>query len=177
LFLRYAYKAKMDKMLSLSSIRKRKTSLLSERDEVELRLSDIDDELDQVDQLEKLVMQYGVDCEVSDDMLPSVDDEATLPFPTESPPSPRAKTNKEAILMALRIASDVWLTANELRERASKLKAKDIPMATISPTLTNLKNDRVIAREGFKVALISRLNENGEPIGSPDAPDATTPGM
>lgn len=165
----------MDRMLSLSAIRKRKTSLMSERDEVELRLSDIEEELDQVDELENLVMRYGVDCDNANDapLTTNGDEEATLPFPVEAAPAARAKTNKDAMLMALRIASDVWLTANELQERASKLKAKDIPMATISPTLTNLKNAGVIVRDGFKVALASRLHENGAANGLPQTAPET----
>lgn len=160
-------------MLSLSAIRKRKAALLSKREDVELRLSDIDDELDQVDDIERLVLRFGEDCEGPNDASPLANDEATLPFPVDALLPPRAKTNKDAILLALKIASDVWMTANELRERASKLKAKDIPMATISPTLSNLKNDGVIVRDGFKVALASRLNENGAVNGLPQTAPET----
>lgn len=69
---------------------------------------------------------------------------------------------------ALQSASRVWLTANEIQESASKLKGGDIPMSSVSPGLSEMKQDGTIDRDGMKVALKSRLNENGEAEASPD---------
>lgn len=77
---------------------------------------------------------------------------------------------------ALRVADRVWLTANEVQEFASKLRGGEgIPMSSVSPGLSDMKQDGTIERDGMKVALKSRLNENGEAKASPDAGGAATP--
>lgn len=74
------------------------------------------------------------------------------------------RTNRDFILEALAEAGR-WLTANEIQELASAIKGSEIPMTSISPGLTELKREGVIARSGFKVALASRAAELGEPTG------------
>lgn len=64
-------------------------------------------------------------------------------------------TVEEAITQVLKSNVDPWMTANEIQEIA-KLLGKDIPMASISPTLSNMKG-KTIVRDGLKVALISRV--------------------
>ncbi len=44
-------------------------------------------------------------------------------------------------------------------------------MGTVGPTLSNLKNDGVIVREGFKIALAERLKENGLRSDLPRSPE------
>lgn len=84
----------------------------------------------------------------------------------------RKGTNKAYIWDALASAEGPWIDANEIQDKASILKGDEIPMATISPTLSNMKGE-YIERNGFKVALKSRLNENGEAETSPDADEVT----
>lgn len=79
----------------------------------------------------------------------------------------RKGTNKAYIWDALRLSNQPWLDANEVQSMASTLKGEEIPMATISPTLSNMKGE-YIEREGLRVALKIRLNENGEAETSPD---------
>ena len=90
------------------------------------------------------------------------------------------RTNRNCIVAALTEASR-WLTANEIQDRASAFKGITIPMASISPGLTDLKNDGVIVRAGLLVALASRAAELGEPTESapsliPDHGDQTGAG-
>jgi hypothetical protein len=75
---------------------------------------------------------------------------------------PRTGTTRDTFLQVLRITADPWMTANDIRERASALRGVDVPMGTVSPTLTDLKNAHLIIREGMKVALASRINQNNE---------------
>ena len=51
------------------------------------------------------------------------------------------ETNKALFLRVLRDNSSPWMSANEIKETASRLKGRPIPMASISPTLTQLKLD------------------------------------
>ncbi len=66
-------------------------------------------------------------------------------------------TVEEAITHVLLINSNPWMTANEIQD-AAKWYGKDIPMASISPTLSNMKGKKVV-RDGRKVALASRINQ------------------
>ena len=142
----------MDKILSLSSIRKRKVKLNNERSEFESRLAGIAGELAELDEAEEVVKRFGEQGDDSD--IPAEIEQEQLPLPSVS----RAKTTKDALLLALRFSSEPWQTANELRVRAIQLKGAVIPMATVSPTLSNLKNNGLIVRDGQKVALASRIN-------------------
>jgi hypothetical protein len=141
----------MDKILSLSSIRKRKAALEAEMAELEFRVSEISDSIDELDEAEAFVKRFGD--ENQDGEVAVEEPDSKLPFP----PAIRAKTTKDALLLALKVSTEPWLTANELQVRAIGLKGEDIPMATVSPTLSNLKNAGLIIREGHKVALVTRI--------------------
>lgn len=96
--------------------------------------------------------------------------------PNEQTGNPyRRSTNKAFMWSALKLASQAWLTANEIQEFASKLKGGEIPMSSVSPGLSEMKQDGTIERDGMKVALKSRLNENGEAKASPDAGGVAAP--
>lgn len=143
----------MDKILSISAIRRRKAVLAEERSQLEFRLSEIDDEEDELDTAENFVKRFGKQGEGED--MPAENQQERLPLP----PVIRAKTTRDALLLALKVMQAPWQTANELRVRAIQLKGTDIPMATVSPTLSNLKNAGLIVRSGQRVALASRVNE------------------
>lgn len=94
----------------------------------------------------------------------------------------RRFTKNAAIIEALSAPRDLWQTANQIREAASMLLGKDIPMSSISPALTDLKKSGTIARRDMTVALVLRLekeepsylNENGEAGASPETDRAGT---
>lgn len=69
----------------------------------------------------------------------------------------RPNTNKAFLWQALSNAENPWMTANEARDIASKLKGADIPMSSVSPMLTEMKDDGNIERDGMRVALASRV--------------------
>lgn len=72
----------------------------------------------------------------------------------------RHGTNKAFIWEVLDRAGDPWLNANQIQELASKLKGEEIPMSSISPMLSEMKGE-YLERDNLRVALKSRLNENG----------------
>jgi hypothetical protein len=116
------------------------------------------------------------------------------PPPPPPPPAPRldaytvdpSKESVESLILIVLGASDrLWWTANELQSELSKLKGAEVPMSTISPTLTNMKNSHKIHRVGLRVADSNRArlmpsaldlladnqpsqNENGEAKASPE---------
>lgn len=103
------------------------------------------------------------------------------PPPSPTPPSPPkvdaysvdpSKESIESLILILVGASQrVWWTANELQAELSILRGTDVPMSTISPTLTNMKNSGKIYREGLRVADASRV------LKIPSAPSLLDDGM
>ncbi|HET6525176.1 hypothetical protein [Sphingopyxis sp.] len=68
----------------------------------------------------------------------------------------KAGTNKAFIWEVLDTAHTIWLNANQIQERASELKGEDIPMSSISPMLSEMK-DTYLERDGMLVALKERV--------------------
>ena len=98
---------------------------------------------------------------------------------------PTKESVESLILIVLGASRKAWWTANELQAELSRLKGTEVPMSTISPTLTNMKNNGKIHRDGFRVADLNRVrqfpsaldlleansppqNENGEAKASPE---------
>lgn len=73
----------------------------------------------------------------------------------------------EFFLKTLQDADPPWMTANEVQVAASTLKGSEIPMSSVSPTLTDLKNKGLVARDGLKVALATRVQTIGAPASEP----------
>lgn len=80
----------------------------------------------------------------------------------QQPKLPRAGTTRDLFLEVLRANEPPWMIANEVRAKASELKGTEIPMGTVSPTLTDLKNAGLIVRDGMRVALASRVLKDNE---------------
>lgn len=78
----------------------------------------------------------------------------------------KADTNKALFYRVLSDSAQMWMNANEIQEAASSLKGSDIPMSSVSPGLSEMKNDDVIERDGLRVALKRRLKvSETEPLG------------
>lgn len=73
-----------------------------------------------------------------------------------SPPR-KTKTTKEIIIQVLIENNDPWMIASDIQEAASRIKGSEIPMSTLSPTLTTLKDEGSIVRDGQKVAYAPRI--------------------
>ena len=101
----------------------------------------------------------------------------------ETEQSAKVLTTRQAILEYLYRTPDLWRTANHVRENVSGMKGAEVPMSTISPTLSELKKEGYIVRDGLKVALWERVareqpdffNENGEAEASPDTDQGASP--
>jgi hypothetical protein len=95
-------------------------------------------------------------------------------------PKPRSGkgrvTKKDMIMKCLEAPRPLWQTANEIRDAMSELTGEEVKMTSISPALTDLKNDGKIVRKDLLVASADRVkyeepdffNENGPPEGSPE---------
>lgn len=66
---------------------------------------------------------------------------------------------EQLTLLLFRNCSDTWWTAAEIQEHLQILKGKEVPMGSISPMLTAMKNNNVIVRDGLKVALTEKYQE------------------
>lgn len=153
----------MEHILSLSAIRAQKATLSRV-------ILDAQTQLAELDIAERIVRRFGQetpdirpDDQAMEDLLRRAKVEEPAP-PIHEPVVERALTSKALFLLVLRQSPDPWMTANEIQERATTIKGQDVPMATVSPTLSNMKNDGLIVREGLKVALASRINEIGNAL-------------
>jgi hypothetical protein len=156
----------MEQILSLSAIRARKADLNRTILDVQAQLADLD-------VAERIVRRFGEskgdqrpDTTAMNDLLATVAPEVATPKPSANRPE-RGLTTKALIQSVLRQSQNPWMSAIEIQVRASFIKGQDVPMATISPTLSNMKNDGLIVRSGFHVALADRLNENEPLNGTP----------
>ncbi|MET4754492.1 hypothetical protein [Bradyrhizobium sp. RT11b] len=70
------------------------------------------------------------------------------------------ETLEQLTLLLLRNSGDVWWTATEIQDFLQRIRGKEVPMASISPMLTNLKNNGVIIRNGHEIALAARAKED-----------------
>ncbi|WP_043878775.1 hypothetical protein [Azorhizobium caulinodans] len=67
------------------------------------------------------------------------------------------KETTEEVLIHLLSGAQLWWTANQLQEAASRALGREVPMTTVSPTLSLMKGKKLISRDGLKVALASRV--------------------
>ena len=138
-------------MNTLHKIRARREALAAQR-------RAIDEEEHELQIAERVYLRFG-ESEVVN--VPAV---STLPtaFATWSSQSKIGPaTTEEFILVVLSNSASPWLTSSEVREEVSRRKGKEVPMGTVGPTLTAMKNDGKILRDGHKVALSSRATSNG----------------
>lgn len=158
----------MEHVLSSAAIRERRAALQRTINEATAQLADLD-------VAERILQRFG---QAIGEPRPNPEEMRDLLLgvvENNQPAQPRVATaqrslkSRELFESILRQSSNLWLTANEIQERASAIKGAEVPMTTVSPTLSYMKNDGVIVRDGLKVALAERLNENGEAEASPDA--------
>ncbi|VAW20367.1 hypothetical protein MNBD_ALPHA12-98 [hydrothermal vent metagenome] len=72
-------------------------------------------------------------------------------------------TMKEMIAKALSESDFLWISANDIQEAVSVIKGSEVAMTSISPTLSVLKKEGIILRDGLKIALASRVKNNETP--------------
>lgn len=162
----------MEHVLSLTAIREQKAALNRVVLDAQTQIADLEI-------AERIVRRFGQataderpDGQAMEDLLRRANVDAPI---VEATRAERNLTSKSVFLSVLRQSADRWMTANEIQERASAIKGHDVPMATVSPTLSNMKNAGLIVRDGLKVALAERLNENGVLSGKPTSTPETGP--
>lgn len=77
---------------------------------------------------------------------------------TASAPS-RRLTKREMIIEALNAPRDLWQQASDIQAYVSSLSGTNVPMSSISPELTGMKNNGTIVRKEKFVALSLRHEE------------------
>lgn len=95
--------------------------------------------------------------------------------------SGKTLTKKQMIIEALNAPHPLWQTANEVRDKVSAMAGKEVPMSSISPALSDLKNSDTIVRNDMVVALALRVDneepgffkENEPPTGNPESGSET----
>jgi hypothetical protein len=150
--------------LSLAKVRERRQEIAAE-DKV---LAQIEDDLIGIAE-----RYTTVSFRVAKDVPPLFSPPASKP---RRRPVVRRQTKAGKIVEALNSPRPLWQTANEIRDYLSQQEGRDVPMSSVSPELTKLKNSETIVRKDLLVALALRvekeepgfLNENGEAIASPE---------
>ncbi|WP_212472985.1 hypothetical protein [Bradyrhizobium liaoningense] len=66
---------------------------------------------------------------------------------------------EQLTLLLFESCSDTWWTATEIQDYLTRIKGKEVPMGSISPMLTALKNNGTITRNGHNVALVTKAQE------------------
>jgi BMFP domain-containing protein YqiC len=156
----FNYEAIMDLILSKADILRRRAEVNRDMDNTRKRLSELQNELSELEAAEHLLVKFGHAAEEEAVPAPKRREAAEFtPVVTgiSLPNTERVPPLRELILRALRQAGSGWLTAGEIQRAASEMKGSDVPMGSISPTLTALKNEGLIARDGMKVALKENL--------------------
>lgn len=81
--------------------------------------------------------------------------------PNLSAPS-RRLTKREMIIEALNAPRELWQQASDIQAYVSKRSGKDVPMSSISPELTAMKNNGTLVRNEKFVALAFRYEESAK---------------
>ena len=159
-------------VISLQDFDSREDELLKEATQLRARLAQIDGLLKRVREARQTVAELWFE-----------DPESARPATGngqhaegEGAEATTRKTVRESIVGVLQVGA-LWQAAVIIRGRISQTEGRDIPMSSLSPTLTKMKKDNEIVRQGSKmVALRSRVeieepgffNENGEAFASPE---------
>jgi hypothetical protein len=67
------------------------------------------------------------------------------------------ETLEELIVLMMQNCGDDSWTAIEIRDCASEIRGKEVPMSSISPTLTKMKDAGTLNRVGLQVGLADRF--------------------
>lgn len=161
----------MDKLLSLSEIRRQRAELSREAESMRQRLSAIASRINELGMVEEIVARFGKEVPDAEERKKAtvVDIRGVVVDQEQFERSNMLRstmarkptdTTKNIMIAVMRTMANIWTTASELQARVSEIKGREVPMSTISPTLSDLKNkDGLIVREGMKIALKERLKE------------------
>ena len=161
----------MEQILSLTAIRDQKATLNRAILDAQAQIADLE-------VAERIVRRFG---HSSDGQRPSDLEIGNLLADVEQVPNAAvssATTNGSSLTIrallaaVLRQSESPWMASKELQARATALKGQEVPMSSVAPTLSVMKKSGLIARDGFRVALVERLKETGMPngtaVGTPD---------
>lgn len=75
-------------------------------------------------------------------------------------PRPVGGTQEQYTVWLLEGSVDPWATANQIQAGLNHFLERPVPMSSVSPMLTAMKNKGTIVRDNLKVALASRVKTN-----------------
>jgi hypothetical protein len=134
---------------NLSDVKARRAEIANETSLVLARLEALKQEDQELEVAERVLSRLAGHPEVLPH--PSLT-KALSRIPGKSP------RTADMILSTLRTSPKVWSTANEVRDDLSRKKGAEVPMSTVSPTLTKLKTLGLVVRDGLNVALTERVD-------------------
>lgn len=130
---------------------------LSYPNRIRARIQEIEATLASLAKLEAELSELRIAEKVIARLGPDEDTAASAPVRLIEGQKSSSLTTKEAVLIVLEQAAEIWLTTQQVRERASEFQGRDIPLGTIAPNLSDLKNEGRIQRDGARVAHVERL--------------------
>lgn len=138
---------------SLQDIRARRKAIAEQRKALEAEDRHLAD-------LEQALKQFAA--RYSQSAAAPVPQKDLLALPALLNTSRPAKPGTGRLIIETLKTGPLWTTAVEIRRAVSTAKGKDVPMSSISPTLTDMKKRGVLTRRGMEVALAERLNSEVE---------------
>jgi hypothetical protein len=144
----------MEPSLSLSAIQQRRIEAKHELARLQRETQAIQSVLAELDMAERLVRRFGGDEGNGGPQISST--EQSIPAPAEY--QTRRLRLPDLVVEAMRSIDSIWTDAVTIQTEASRIRGDEVPMGSISPTLTVLKDQGVVERDGMKVALKERLS-------------------
>lgn len=142
-----------------------------------ISLADVRNELRQIEARAKLLREIESELVATEKKWEAYRQGMVQKLASESPMAPSAPpsliggyrrqprknlTKKQMIVEAMNPPTPLWQTANEVQALVSQMSGKEVPMSSISPALSELKNAGTVVRQGMVVALALRV-ESEEP--------------
>ena len=157
------YSRRMSTTPTIADVQRRRAQIKVERTEISRRDSELQAEDADLAVAERALLRLaGAPPAGASAPSPSSDDAFgswLTPAGWNPPPdsAPIHGTLEELITYLLRGAVDPWALATQIQAGLTHYKQQPVPMSSISPTLTTMKNKGTIVRDGLKVALASRV--------------------
>jgi hypothetical protein len=132
--------------------------------EIKAAMSALTDEVSELETALRVIRRLGHGSAPSAVTCPKLTDLAfQLTHAQEQRERERLNTIRDYVYAVLQDGDIVWATANQIQVLASKRRGSEIPMTSISPTLSLMKAQGILVRKGLHVALATRAKMNEAP--------------
>jgi hypothetical protein len=158
---------------ALSDVRARRAAIKAEREKIHGRDQELSKEDQELAVAERALLRLVGIAGVQEPELLLTPHHSSIPaddalgswataegWRTPDIPRPNNGTHEECTAWLLAGSVDPWATANQIQSALSQMVQRLVPLTSVSPMLTSMKNKGIIARDGLKVALASRVDTN-----------------